>query len=103
MLVEVARKTGSYVPDLSFGTHFFQDLVEARIRYLALYPDEEGIVFNESFFLRSPNMLATLVPEYAYLAEVVKVIDVAQVADGHELHVVMDGEKDEALGFLATP
>ncbi|MCX6539787.1 MAG: PEP/pyruvate-binding domain-containing protein [Acidobacteria bacterium] len=103
MLVEVARKTGSYVPDLSFGTHFFQDLVEARIRYLALYPDEDGIVFNESFFLRSPNALATLLPEYAYLAEVVRVIDVAQVADGHELHVVMDGEKDEALGFLARP
>lgn len=103
MLVEVARKTGSYVPDLSFGTHFFQDLVEARIRYLALYPDEDGIVFNESFFLRSPNVLATLLPEYAYLAEVVRVIDVAQVADGHELHVVMDGEKDEALGFLARP
>ncbi len=103
MLVEIARKTGSYVPDLSFGTHFFQDLVESRIRYLALYPDEDGIVFNEPFFLQSPNQLSAMLPEYAYLAEAVRVIDVAQVADGHELHVVMDGEKDEALGFLATP
>ncbi|MEW5981308.1 MAG: PEP/pyruvate-binding domain-containing protein [Acidobacteriota bacterium] len=102
MLVEIARKTGSYVPDLSFGTHFFQDLVEAKIRYLALYPDEDGAVFNESFFRDSPNMLGTLLPEYAYLDAVVRVIDVGQAAEGHELHVVMDGEKDEALGFLAA-
>ena len=27
VLVEIARKRGNYLPDLSFGTHFFQDLV----------------------------------------------------------------------------
>jgi len=100
MLVEVARKRGSYVPDLSFGTHFFQDLVESKIRYLAVYPDEEGVVFNESFFLKSPNILGSLLPEYAYLEQVVRVIDVTQVAEGAELQVIMDGERDEALGFL---
>ena len=88
------------MPDLSFGTHFFQDLVESRIRYLAVYPDEEGVVFNEAFFLQSPNILGSLLPEYAYLDQVVRVIDVAQVADGGELQVIMDGERDEALGFL---
>ena len=35
-------RKGNYLPDLSFGTHFFQDLVEAEIRYLPLYPDEHG-------------------------------------------------------------
>ena len=42
MLIEIARKKGNYVPDLSFGTHFFQDLVESSIRYLPLYPDDPG-------------------------------------------------------------
>jgi len=42
VLIEIARKKGNYVPDLSFGTHFFQDLVEASIRYIPLYPDDEG-------------------------------------------------------------
>ena len=37
MLIEIARRTGDYLPDLSFGTHFFQDLVEAGIGYLPLY------------------------------------------------------------------
>ncbi len=101
MLIEIARKTGGHVPDLSFGTHFFQDMVEARIRYLALYPDEEGNIFNEAFFRRSPNMLEMILPEYGYLRDVVRVIDVAAVSDGREIHVIMDGEKDEALAFLA--
>ena len=48
MLIEVARKRGNYVPDLSFGTHFFQDLVEASIRYLPLFPDDPEILKRSS-------------------------------------------------------
>jgi hypothetical protein len=55
MLIEIARAKGGYVPDLSFGTHFFQDLVEARIRYLPLYPDDEDVVFQESFCSGRPT------------------------------------------------
>ena len=51
-------KKGGYLPDLSFGTHFFQDLVESNIRYLPLYPDDPDVVFNEAFFQRAPNALA---------------------------------------------
>jgi hypothetical protein len=40
VLGEVSCSTGGMVPDLSYGTHFFQDLVEAGIVYLAL--DEAG-------------------------------------------------------------
>ncbi|MBS1226495.1 MAG: phosphoenolpyruvate synthase, partial [Candidatus Aminicenantes bacterium] len=58
MLIEIARKKGGYVPDVSFGTHFFQDLVESGIRYLPLYPDNEGAKFNERFLLEAPNSLA---------------------------------------------
>jgi pyruvate,water dikinase len=101
MLIEIARRVGNYVPDLSFGTHFFQDLVEARIRYLALYPDEEGTIFARDFFVQSPNALARLLPEYEYLSEVVRVIDVAEVAGGCEVQIVMDAESERALGFLA--
>jgi pyruvate,water dikinase len=103
MLVEIARKVGSYVPDLSFGTHFFQDLVEADIRYLALYPDEEGVIFAEDFFRHSPNALSKLLPEYEHLSNVVRVIDVPEVSGGRELCVIMDAENERGLGFLADP
>lgn len=103
MLVEIARQKGSYLPDVSFGTHFFNDLVESKISYLPLYPDEPGVIWNEAFLDYSPNALADLVPRYAGLADVVRVIHVPRVASGRLLHVIMDGEDDRALAFLGPP
>ncbi len=100
VLSEIARKKGGYLPDLSFGTHFFQDLVEAGIRYLPLYPDEEGNLFDELFLRRSPNLLAELLPEFADLADVVRVIDVPQSREGRFLHVLMNGDLSEAVGLF---
>ncbi|HNO77192.1 MAG TPA: PEP/pyruvate-binding domain-containing protein [Phycisphaerae bacterium] len=103
MLVEIARRRGDYTPDVSFGTHFFQDLVESEIRYLPLYPDDDDTEFNEIFLTRSPNLLAEIAPEFAGLADTVKVIDVPQTADGNVLYVLMNSELDEAVGVLSEP
>jgi len=101
-LIEVARRTGNYLPDLSFGTHFFQDLVEAEIPYLPLYPDDPGNQFNEAFLSRSRNLLPQLLPEFAELQEVVRVIDVPAETGGGRLRVLLNGETDQAVGLL-TP
>ena len=101
MLLEVARQKGTYVPDVSFGTHFFQDLVEADITYLPLYPDEEDSIWNEAFLNESPNVLSLIAPRYADLDEVVKIVDVSAVSGGRLLHVIMDGEVERGLAFLA--
>jgi len=103
MLIEIARKKGDYTPDLSFGTHFFQDLVEASIRYLPLYPDEDGVYFNEPFLTRSGNILAAIAPEFRYLADTIRVIDVPQAAEGQVLRVLMNADLDEAVGVLVPP
>lgn len=102
VLIEIARQLGGYVPDLSFGTHFFQDLVESAIRYLPLYPDDPGVVFAEAFFLSSPSVLADLLPEFAYLAGVVRVLDIPRITGGMVLHVLMNGELDQAMGLLGS-
>jgi predicted nucleotidyltransferase len=103
MLIEIARKTGDYTPDVSFGTHFFQDLVEAEIRYLPLYPDEDDVVFNETFLLRAPNLLEELVPEFRELRDTVHVIDVRQAANDQVLYVLMNADIDEAVAVLTEP
>ncbi len=103
LLVEVARKTGNYVPDLSFGTHFFQDLVEAQIRYLPLYPDEPGNLFNESFFRRGRNLLEDLLPDMGHLSETIRVIEVPRETDGQVLRVLLNADLDEAVGVLMDP
>jgi pyruvate, water dikinase len=103
VLIEVARKKGSYVPDLSFGTHFFQDLVESSIRYLPLYPDDEGITFREEFLRSSATILAEILPEYAHLSDTIRVIDVPAVTGGMVMRVLMNGDQDEAVGVLVSP
>jgi hypothetical protein len=103
VLIEIARRKGSYVPDLSFGTHFFQDLVEAQIRYLPLFPDDPGVDFNERFLLDSPNILASLVPEAAHLSKTVRVIDVPGATGGLVLKVRMNADLDRAVAILAPP
>jgi hypothetical protein len=100
VLIEVARKTGTYLPDLSFGTHFFQDLVEAQIRYLPLYPDDVDVIFNELFLLGTDNMLAELTPEFAHLSDCIRVINVPAVSGGDVLRVYMNADQDAALAVL---
>jgi len=101
MLIEVAREKDGYVPEVSYGTHFFQDLVEAEIMYLPLYPDDRRNRYNETFLNGSPNCLAELLPADAPMASVVRAIRVPGAARGRRLRVVMDGQKDKALAYLA--
>jgi hypothetical protein len=103
VLIEIARQKGNYVPDLSFGTHFFQDLVEGGIRYLPLYPDDPQVTFNVAFFRHARNILPDLVPDAAHLADVIHVIDVGRERDGQVLRILMNAELDEAIGLLAPP
>ncbi len=103
MLIEVARKKGNYLPDLSFGTHFFQDLVEASIRYLPLYPDDPSTAFADQFLRHSPSVLQEVLPDAAHLSEVVRVIDVPRESNGQVVRVLMNADMEEAVAFLAPP
>ncbi len=102
MLIEVARVRDGYVPEVSFGTHFFQDLVEADIAYLPLYPDDAANRFDDAFFNGTPNSLAALSPGDAEFQHVVRVIHVPSVANGAKLQILMDGDKDRAVAYLET-
>jgi hypothetical protein len=100
MLIEIARQQGKCLPDLSFGTHFFQDLVESRISYLPLYPDDADVDFNDRFLLSSHNLLPELLPQYERFADTVRVIDVQAEAGGRILRVLLNADLDEALAVL---
>lgn len=100
VLIEIARKKRDYVPELSFGTHFFQDLVEAQIHYLPLYPDDPGVLFNNRFFTGAVNQLPGLLPEYRDLSRVVRVIEPGEGKPRPTLEIFMDGDQEKAVGAL---
>ena len=99
MLIEIARKRKDYVPDLSFGTHFFQDLVEAEIKYLPLYPDEDDNLFNNDFFDKSVNILPDLLPDFAHLQDVIKVFNVA-ATNTDVVNIYMNADREMAIAVI---
>lgn len=101
VLVEMAVAGEDGLPELSYGTHFFQDLVEAEIYALPLHLDTDSGSFDWDFFRESPNLLAELSPEDADLAAYLRVIDIEAVSNGRRLNVLMDGSTERAVGYLA--
>ncbi len=96
----MAHSNSNAVPEMAYGTHFFQDLVEAQIFPLALFPDDPGVIYNWDFFDYAQNVLPALLPDDADLSDVIRVIDVPAEAGGRHLEIVLDGENDEGLGYL---
>lgn len=78
VLGEVAFSTGNLMPELSYGTHFFQDLVETNVFYIALFPDQEDVIFNEIWLSGLKNLFTELIPESPKLGDLVAVYDVSE-------------------------
>ncbi len=56
-IVEVGFPKEGYMPELSFGTHFFTDLEIDGILYMPVYEGAKNNVFDERFFDSSPYTL----------------------------------------------
>ena len=100
LLMEIAFAKEGYTPEVSCGTHFFQDLVEADIVIVTLFPDDPGSNLNEAFLLNHPNILTEIVPEAKRSEEVVRVIHVPSVAQDQFLHVYLDMTAPKGVGFI---
>lgn len=75
VLCEIAKMHEGLSPDLSLGTHFFNDLVDMDVLYVGLSPDREGSLLNEELLRSMPNKLAEILPDDAAYADAVHVID----------------------------
>ncbi len=101
-LVELAGQGIGQAPEASFGTHFFQDLVESSIYPLAIYLDDENTIFNRAFFYKTPNRLKNYLDEETPWTDCVRVIEVASYRRGHHLELVMDDEEGISTAFLVA-
>ena len=72
-ICEVSDNRVGYMPELSYGSHMFQDLVEAGIFYCALWGDERTVKYNEAFFGDLENLFPVICPERKELAEIFRV------------------------------
>ncbi len=97
VICELALMHDGLVPDVSLGTHFFNDLVEMDMLYLAVSPGRKGHVWNEALLRDQPNQLTTLVPSAAGLADALRVVDARNLAGGGHLCLNVDSMKQRGL------
>jgi len=75
VLVEVDALHEGLVPDLSLGTHFFNDMVEMNMLYLAHFLAGPRNRLNRGFLEEAPSTLSRLVDDASEWEDVVRVID----------------------------
>ena len=73
---EIAENRAGYNPELSYGSHIFQDLVEAQILYTAVFPGERTIRFRPELLRQVPNRIGEI-PGGAEKQEVICLADVS--------------------------
>ena len=103
IIVELAVMHQGLVPDVSLGTHFFNDLVEMDMLYFAVFPERSGHAFHEAYFDAAENCLAQLLPDDARWAETIKVIEYTGQARTPALQLHVDSMKQRGLCYLRTP
>ncbi len=99
VLVEVPLYREGSTAEPSYGTHFFQDLIETGIFPLPIAPGH-GAMLNTAFLTNTPNALPTLLPDDTAYAPYIHVTDVPAVAKGRFLDIVMNEEQEQAIGYL---
>ena len=75
VMCEIAYSNKDLMPELSYGSHFFQDLVETGIFYVALFDNKSDVVFNESKLKNKENIVKQIVQDSNINQEVIKVYD----------------------------
>jgi hypothetical protein len=100
-LIELSTDQSS--PQPSYGTHFFQDLVEANIYTLAVNIHDPKCGFNQDYFENAPNSLSVLMPEASDWESILQLIDVKATSAGRVLSLVMDGDRSMAAAFFKDP
>jgi pyruvate, water dikinase len=101
ILCEIVAMRDDLVPDVSMGTHFFSELVEMDMVYLALFPNHEGNRLNREFLEGAENQLTKLLPDAGDHEHLVRVIDPAKSCGGRSIELYADVLKQQVLCFVA--
>ncbi len=91
---EIVAMHEGLIPDVSLGTHFFNDLVEHDLLYMACFPGKTGNVIDSEWLLSQPSQTSNSMLKTSYLIDVVRWIDTSDTglvlhADPYFQHAVL--------------
>ena len=85
IICETEESKAGYNPELSYGSHIFQDLVEAEILYTAVFNNSKTLGFYPEKFNRFENISAEF-DESGALSEIVRVFRVSGCTLYHDIN-----------------
>ncbi len=101
VLVELAFMHAGLVPDVSLGTHFFNDLVEMDMLYFAVFPERSGNILSEKFLINAATSLHLVEPENELWKKCIIMVEDREGNDGKELLLHADATSQSALCYLS--
>lgn len=84
IVCEIVAMSSNIVPDVSLGTHFFNELVEADMLYMAVFPGRKGAIWNQEYLEHAPNQLLRFATDAVSFEKVIRVIDLSQQAENEK-------------------
>ena len=97
IICEVAEMHENLIPDVSLGTHFFNDLVESDMLYLAIHPLKEDEIINKAVLENELNYLPFLIPDAEHFQHALKVI--SPYDEGSEERFRIDADCFKQIGL----
>ncbi len=98
VICEVSESRAGYMPELSYGSHMFQDLVESEILYGAVWEKETTVCFRPDMLEGLPDRFMEICPELSGLQGIV------QVKEVKDFWYVLDSVSNHAVcGAMQPP
>ena len=101
VLGEIGYRQTGFLPDVSFGTHFFQDMIESEIFYLALFPETQDTIYQLDLLEDYTQKLLNEISEKPNLREVVRVYDLT--TEKLNFNLMSDITSQEIQCFFTYP
>ena len=67
------------MPELSYGSHFFQDLVETGIFYAAIFENQEDVIYRPELLSKCHELIKKMLPDEKSIFDIVKVYDTSSM------------------------
>ncbi len=92
-ICEIAESSIGYAPELSYGSHMFQDLVEMQILYTAIFETEQTKCYHPEYLDELPDRLSEILPEQLKMQNILHIYDVR----GMDCRLYYRMEKEEVI------
>lgn len=73
VICEVSDRRTGFMPELSYGSHMFQDMVEAEMSYSAIWDDPKTLKYDPALLDDLPDRFSEICPDMADFREMITV------------------------------